>query len=144
MDYAAAHMASVYGLKREYGSLDLVLEIMNREDGDGWFEGVLQCKNNSTDDLDDILIELVSPKGPAVVTFNHDTIYRPENEGRSIRLNTLETFQTISVPFMVHNIQERQPILLFRVSIENNIQYFVREIISLKPRVNGGIQVTLD
>jgi hypothetical protein len=144
MDYAAAHMSSVYGLKREYGSLDLVLEIMNREEGDGWFEGVLQCKNNSTEDLDDILIELVYPEGPAVVTFNHDTIYRLEHERRSIRLNSLETFQTISVPFMVHNIQESRPILLFRVSIENNIQYFVREIISLKRGVSGGIQVTLD
>jgi len=149
MDYAVAHMSSVYGLKREHGTLDLVLEIMYEEKGDGWLKGVLQCKNNSTRDLEDIRIELVSPAKPWVVTFYYDTI--DENDGvtvggvaRSMSIGSLQTFQTVSVPFVVQNIQASRATLLFKISVDDDTHYFVREVISLKPHVSTNIQVALD
>jgi hypothetical protein len=151
MDYAVAHMSSVYGLKREHGTLDLVVDVMYEEEGEDMLGGVLQCKNNSTRDLEDIRIELVSPGMPVTVSFYPDLSSNGEGEAsllsvakRSTRIGSLQTFQTVSVPFVVHNLQTGRSTLLFKVSVENDRHYFIREVLSLPPHTFTDIQASLD
>jgi hypothetical protein len=153
MDYAAAHMSSVYGLKREQGRLELVMDIVITREGENWYEGVLQCKNNSARDLEDIRIELISPGIPAEINFHMDQVDGPNIEesvlqsaSQHLFLPILRTFQTVAVPFVVENIRENQSTLLFRVSIESDMQYYVRETISLNPARawSSSVQISLD
>jgi hypothetical protein len=149
MDYAAAHMSSVYGLKREYGTLDFVLEIKYIEQGEGWLEGVLQCKNNSTRAIEDIYIELISPEKPATITFYHERFgkYDVQAKGAVARiasLGNLGTFQTKSIPFCIENIEHGHSTLLFRVSAHGGNDYFVRETFSLNTYGATSIKVSRD
>lgn len=151
MDYAAAHMSSVYGLKREHRTLDLVVDVMYEEEGESRLSGIIQFKNNSTRDLENIRIELISPGTPVTVTFyramssenEYDTATNSAG-ARSMSLGSLQTFQTVTVPFVVQNLQTSRSTLLFKVSVENDRHYFIRETVSLRSHTSTDLQTSLD
>jgi hypothetical protein len=149
IDYAMAHMSSVYGLRRELRTLDLVVDVLYEEEEEGRLSGALQCKNNSTRDLENICIELVYPSFPVAVTFyrdshdeNRDGMYYPGTD--VMYVGNLQTFQTISVPFTVYNLANTYTTIIFRVAVENNRHYYVREVISPRPGQFGEFQASLD
>jgi hypothetical protein len=151
MDYAVAHMSSVYGLKREHGTLDLVVDVMYEEEGEGMFSGILQCKNNSTRDLEDIHIELVTPGMPVTIRFYHDhssdrgSSATPFGAGaRSMHLESLQTFQSVSIPFVVKNLQTSRSTLIFKISFEDNRHHYVREVFSLRSPAATDTRASLD
>ena len=139
MDYAIAHMSSVYNLKRELNNLDLVVDIRFEQGGPESIKGSIQFKNNSTQTLQDIRIELLSPRLPTTITyFRHTdaenehqvTINAPDTP--SMSLGDLWTFETISVPFLIRNLDPGHKAILFRVAIEDYRQYYVHELIDFE------------
>ncbi len=149
MDYAIAHMSSVYGLRRELRTLDLVVDVLYEEEDESRLRGVLQCKNNSTRDLEDIYIELISPTSPVTVTFYQDS-YSPNKEGMyspgsgAMHLGNLQTFQTISVPFVVQNLGSNHATIIFKVAVENDRHYYIREVVSPRIRQYDELRASLD
>jgi hypothetical protein len=140
MDYAIAHMSSIYGLKKELKDIDLVVDVVYESDGDGGIKGLIQCKNNSVRPIDSIHIELLSPGLPVTITYYSRTDSHSEHEvtinptdSPSTQLGSLDTFETVSVPFLIRNIGEKYRTLVFRVAIEkNNAQaYYIKEIYDL-------------
>jgi hypothetical protein len=56
-------------------------------------------------------------------------------------LGSLGTFESISVPFLLRNMDDEQRTLLFRVAIDNNRHYYVHENIELVIEESGDEQV---
>jgi hypothetical protein len=148
MDYALAHMSSVYGLKKALNSLDLVVTIQLEQRIPGGVTGSIQCKNTGTRPLQNIDIELISPAFPATISYfrhsdiegDHEfAINRPDTS--SMSLGSLGTFESISVPFLLRNMDHGQRTLLFRVAIDNNRHYYVHENIELVIAESGDEQV---
>jgi hypothetical protein len=135
MDYAVAHMSSVYGLNKALNTPDLVVDVLHEHGGDGEIRGTIQCKNNSTAAIDEITIELLSPRPPATIIYHWDgmkddvatSLNFPLSS--SIRLEMLGTFEAVSIPFSIHNLGTEERAFLFRVAIENKHRYYVHEFI---------------
>jgi hypothetical protein len=138
MDYAIAHMSSIYGLKKELNNLDLVVDVQFEQKIPGSISGSIQCKNNSTSSFQHVDIELISPSLPATITYFRHSDMEDEHEVAinapdtfSMLLGGLDTFGSISLPFLLRNVSQKQKTLLFRVAIDGERHYYVHEMIDL-------------
>lgn len=123
MDYAVAHLSSLYKMKNTGESPDLIVEVV-----DGT---VLALKNNSTDDFTSLEIKTLHPE--------QVRLGNPGQNGSSLRIERLGTFESIAIPFTVHH--GGQPGMVgFSIARDGVREYFFSEILQVPPREGASPQ----